>query len=153
MVAAVTAERGNDRAAKRMLDDGKTSRRSIAKTAKRAAAAAKNKSLVDKMDSGDLSAEQVDVVAEASAKTGGAAGMDENFINKVANTDPDQAKALADDFVSKHQTKDGVQSEHERQRKLRRVAKYTSKKSHLDVHRRPPNTVRWRGRRSGRPCC
>jgi len=133
VVAAVTAKAGNDRSAKRMLDDGKTSRGSIAKAAKRAAAAAKNESLVDKMDSGDLSAEQVDVIADTSARTDGAAATDEDFIKKVANTDPDQAKAIANDFVAKHQTKDGVQSEHERQRKLRRTSRYTSKKSGLDV--------------------
>ncbi len=133
VVAAVTAQAGNDRAAKRMLNDGKTSRASIAKAAKRAAAAAKNESLVDKMDSGDLSAEQVDVIADTSAKTDGAAATDEGFIDKVANTDPDQAKAVADDYLAKHQTKDGVQSEHDRQRKLRRCSRYTSKKSGLDV--------------------
>jgi len=133
VIAAVTAESGDDRVAKRMLNDGKTSRGTIAKAAKRAAAAAKNKSLVDKMDSGDLSSEQVDVVADAASKTDGAAAVDESFINKIADTDPDQARSIADDFVAKHQTKDGVRTEHERQRKLRRTARYRSKKSGLDV--------------------
>ena len=118
VVAEVTAASGNDRRAKRMLDDGKTSRSAIAKAANRAAAAAKNEPLIDKMDSGDLSAEQVDLIADTAAKTDGAAATDEDFIAKVANTDPDQAKAIADDFVAKRQTKDGVQTEHERQRVL-----------------------------------
>ena len=133
VVASVTEKAGNDRSAKRMLDDGKTSRRSIARSAKRAAAAAKNKSLVDKMDKGELSSEQVDVIAETADKTDGAAATDEDFIAKVANTDPDQAKSIADKFIADHQTKDGVQSEHERQRTLRRTSRYTSKKSGLDV--------------------
>jgi len=133
VVAAVTAQSGDDRVAKRMLNDGKTSRGTIAKAARRAAAAAKNKSLIDKMDSGDLSTEQADVVADAASKTDGAAAVDESFIDRVANTDPDQAKSIADDFVAKHQTKDGIQTEHERQRKLRRTSRYTAKKSGLDV--------------------
>lgn len=133
VVAAVTSAAGNDRAARRMLDDGKTSRRTISRSAKRAAAASKNKSLVDKMASGDLSEDQVDVIADTSARTDGAAATDEDFINKIGATDPDQAKAIADDFVAKHQSKDDVQTEHGRQRKLRRTSRYTAKKSGLDV--------------------
>jgi hypothetical protein len=133
VVAAVAAKTGDDRAVKRMLDDGKTSRRTISRSAKRAAAASKNKSLIDKMASGDLSEEHVDVIADTATKTDGAAATDEDFINKIGNTDPDQAKSIADDYIAKHQTKDDVHTEHQRQRKLRRNLRYLSKKSGLDT--------------------
>ncbi len=133
VVAAVTAKTGDDRAAKRMLDDGKTSRRTISRSAKRAAAASRNKTLVDKMAAGDLSEEQVDVIADTSSKTDGAAATDEDFINKISRTDPDQAKSIADDYVAERQTKHDIDTEHQRQRTLRRTARYLSKKSGLDT--------------------
>ena len=131
-VAAIAAARG-ERAAKRALKDGKTSKGAIAKAAKRAEAAAKNSELIDKLAAGDLSEEQLDVIADTAAKTDGEAAVDVAFIDDVAAADPDQGQSIAKDFIADRATKDGVQSEHERQRALRRASKYHSKKSGLDT--------------------
>jgi len=135
VVATVTAATGSDAAARRMLNDGKRSKAAIAKAAKRGDVAAKNPGIVDKLASGDLSSEHVDVIADTDtdAKTNGAASADAAFIAAVAATNPDQAKAVADRFVADKTDPDGLQSDHDRQRNQRRTVSYRSKKSGLAV--------------------
>ncbi len=124
---------GSDRAAKRAMNDGKTSKRSMAKAAKRGDAASKNAALIDKVANGELSEEQLDVIADASAKTDGAAAADNNFIDEIASVDPDQGETIKDDYLADRATADGTQTEHDRQRALRRALRFASKKSGLDV--------------------
>lgn len=123
---------GDTRDAERMLADGKTSKREQRKKAARAKAVGDNADLADKMATGAMSEEQVDVIADASARTGGDAATDSDLIDEVAAVPPEQGKALVDDYVAKRATADGVQSEHDRQRKLRRALQYYAKKNGLD---------------------
>lgn len=140
-IAAVEAEilaehvrdDGNTRDAERLLADGKTSRREQRKKARRAKAVGQNNGLADKMATGELSEEQVDVIAGASAKTDGDAARDSDLIDKIADVSPEQAQTIADDYLAARATADGVQTEHERQRALRRASTYFNKKNGLDT--------------------
>lgn len=140
-IAAVEAELlaehvtsdGNTRAAERLLADGKTSKREQRKRATRAKAVNDNAGLAAKMAAGEMSEEQVDVIAHASDKTNGNAAVDSDLIDKVAAVPPEQGKAIADDYVASQATADGVQTEHDRQRKLRRAITYYAKKNGLDA--------------------
>jgi len=131
VVAKLTTDTGNDRAAKRALDDGKTSRAATNKAAKRGEAAAKNADLIDKVAAGDLSEEQLDVIADTAAKTDGAAATDSDFIDKVAGVDPDQAQNIAKKFIADHADPEGTQTEHDRMRANRKAANYYAKKDGL----------------------
>ena len=132
-VATLKEQTGSDRAAKRAMNDGKTSKRSIAKAAKRGDAAAQNPDLVDKAANGELSEEQLDVIADAAARSDGEAACDDDFINDIASVDPDQGETIKDDYLAKRATADGTQREHDRKRALRRAVRYASKKTGLDV--------------------
>ena len=135
VIAKANATPGGERIAKRALNDGKTSRSTINKKTRRAEVAAKNSALVDKVAEGELSPEQLDVIAETSAKTDGAAAVDEAFIGAVAGVDPDQAKVIADKFVADHSDPDKVQSEHDRQRAMRAARKNKAGLHGLDTIR------------------
>ena len=135
VIAKANATPGGERVARRGLNDGKTSRSTIAKKKRRAEVAAKNSALVDKVAEGELSPEQLDVIAETSAKTDGAAAVDEEFIGAVAGVDPDQAKVIADKFVADHADPDKVQSEHDRQRAMRAARKNKAGLHGLDTIR------------------
>lgn len=126
-LAEITKATGDDRAAKKALQDGKTSKTAIKRAIKRGAAAAANPGLLDKAANG-MSEEQFDVIADTADKTDGAAAVDDDFINDVAAVDPDQAKAVAAKFIQDRADKDKVQSEHDRQRRLRRAFRYISRK-------------------------
>lgn len=52
----------------------------MAKAAKRGDAASTNAGLIDKVANGELSEEQLDVIADAASKTEGAAALDTDFI-------------------------------------------------------------------------
>ena len=82
---------------------------------------------------GELSEEQLDVIADASAKTDGKAAVDNEFIDKIASVDPDQGETIKDDYLAERATARGTQTQHDRQRALRRALKYAAKKSGLDV--------------------
>jgi len=131
--AKLYLQTGSDRAAKRAMNDGKTSKRSMAKAARRGDAAAKNSSLADKVANGDLSTEQLDVIADASAKTDGAAAADSDFVDEIGSVDPDQGETIKDAYLAKEAKANGTQTEHDRQRALRRAVRYVSKKKGLDV--------------------
>jgi len=125
-LAAITKNDG-ERSARRAVDDGKTSKASARRAANRAKVAAKNPAVVDKMASGALSEDHLDVIADTAAKTDGAAAVDDAFIDRVGATTPDQAKAEAEKFVQNHNDPDGVQTEHDRQRAARRGVTYYNK--------------------------
>jgi len=140
-IAAVEAELlaehvtsdGDTRRAERMLSDGKTSKREQRKKAARARAVGENADLASKMATGEMSEEQVDVIADASAKTDGDAAINADLIDKVASVPPEQGKAIVDKYIADRATADGVQTEHNRQRALRRTVSYYAKKNGLDA--------------------
>jgi len=106
---------------------GKTSRAARRRSAKRATAVKANKDLADKMDQGELSGEQVDLLADSADKTGGASLTDKDLIDKVAAVDPDKGKSVIDDFVAKSSSSDKEQSRHDRQRRKRRASRFRTK--------------------------
>ena len=113
-IAAVEAELlaehvtsdGDTRRAERLLSDGKTSKREARRKAARAKAVGENAELADKMATGEMSEEQVDVIADASAKTDGHAATDDELIDRVAAVSPEQGKGLVDDYVAARATAD-----------------------------------------------
>ena len=122
---------GDTRKAQRAAGDKKTSRAERRKRANRAKAVDKNPSLADKMATNEMSEEQVDVIADAANKSDGAAAVDEDLIDKVASVDPDQGRGIAKEWLAKRATAKGTQTEHDRQRALRRAFNYYSKKNGL----------------------
>lgn len=127
-LAGVVGADGDSRGAARAAGrGGKTSKREARRRGKRAAAVAKNAALADKMASGDLSGEQVDAIADASAKSDGAAAVDDDLIDSVANATADQSKKIADDWLADRADAESTQTEHDRQRRLRRASRYTNK--------------------------
>lgn len=129
----VTAE-GDARAAEKILGDGKTSRRETRRRAKRAKAnASSGGALGSKMASGELSIEQADHIADAADRSDGDAARDKAFIDAISGADPDRGRQIKDEWLAARETAGGRQSEHDRQRALRRVQSYHSKKHGLGV--------------------
>lgn len=124
---------GNTRQAEKLLRGSKSSRGSKNKKLGRAKVVGKNASLGDKLADDELSEEQLDLIADASAKSDGAAAVDADFIGQIAGADPDAGRSIKDDWLANRATADGTQSEYELQRALRRTQSFTSKNSGLDV--------------------
>ena len=101
--------------------DGKTSKASAKKKARRAKATNANPDLSDRLAKGDMSSEQVDVIADAAEETDGAAACDEELIDTVANTNPEQGKRKAREYVNKRRDADDVQRRFDRQNRKRGV--------------------------------
>lgn len=123
---------GDTRRAESMLDDGQTSKREQRRKANQAKAIEKNNDLASKVADGDLGEEQLDVIADASERTGGQAAVDDELIDRVAAVPPEQGKNIVNDYVAERATADGVQTEHDRQRALRRASKWHHKAKGID---------------------
>ena len=132
ILAEFVHDDGDTRRAERMANDGRTSSRERRKQAARAAAVAKNQGLADKLANDEINEEQLDVIADASARTDGEAAVDAELIDKVASVPPERGKSIVDDYVADRATKDGVQTEHDRQRALRRASNYSNKAKGLE---------------------
>ena len=104
--------------------DGKTSKATAKKRARRAKATNANPDLADRLADGDMSSEQVDVIAEAAEETNGEAACDQDLINTVASTNPEQGKKKAREFVNKRRNQDDVQKRFDRQRRKRGVYRH-----------------------------
>ena len=127
-LATVIDTTGNTKVAESIAGKGgKTSRAARRRSAKRASAIKTNSALADKMSDGELSGEQVDVLADAAEKTQGASLTDETLIGEVAAVDPDKAKSVIDDFVAKSSSSGKEQTRHDRQRRKRRVSRFRTK--------------------------
>jgi hypothetical protein len=124
---------GNTRDAAKLLRSDKTSRGNKSKKLARAKAVGKNAALADKLVDDEMGEEQLDLIAEASDKSGGAAAVDTKLIDKIAGADPDTGRSIKDDWLANRATAGGAQSEHDRQRALRRRQSFTSKKTGLGV--------------------
>ena len=101
--------------------DGKTSKATAKRKARRAKATNANPDLADRLAKGDMSSEQVDVIADAADETDGAAACDEELIDTVASTNPEQGKRKARDYVNKRRDADDVQKRFDRQNRKRGV--------------------------------
>ena len=111
--------------------DARTSKRSAKQRTKRAKAVNVNPALATKLKKGELSTDQADVLADAADKTDGAAATDDELVDKVAATPPDQAKRLVDDWVRAHTEAEDVQDRYDRQRRRRCVKRW---KTDRDTH-------------------
>ena len=124
---------GNTRDAEKLLANSKASRNTKRRIVNRAKAVGRNASLGDKLANDELSEEQLDLIADASAKSNGAGAVDETLIADIAAADPDKGRSIKDDWLAARASVDGTQTEHDRQRALRRTQSYNSKKTGLGV--------------------
>ena len=106
---------------------GKTSKAARRRSAKRAGAVKVNSAIADKMEQGDLSGEQVELLADAADKTQGASLTDDTLIDKVAAVDPDKGKSVIDDHVADTSSSGKEQSRHDKQRRKRRTSRFRTK--------------------------
>ena len=127
LLAARLESGASQRSVERLLQKGdKTSKRTAKKRTKRAKAVNKNRTIADKLKTGELSPDQADVIADAADKTDGAAAEDEELVEELASTPPDQGRKIADEWVREHTDNDDVQDRHDRQRRLRNVRRWST---------------------------
>ncbi len=106
-----------------MKKSGRVSKGEAKRRTKRAAAVEKNPELATKLTTGSLSTEKVDLLADASDKTDGAAATDAALIDEVSNANPDQAKVIVRRFVDDHTSANDRDSRYAWQRRRRKVMK------------------------------
>ncbi len=126
-VLADRYEKGaSDRDVERMAagSDGKTSKAEAQKRARRAKATNANPGLADRLANGSMSTEQADIIASAAASTDGEAACNEELIESVAATSPEQGQKKARAFVNERVDVDDVQKRHDRQNALRGVYRH-----------------------------
>lgn len=134
ILAPLIGDDGDTKAAEQVAGrGGKTSKREQKRKAKRAKAVKANKGLADKMANGEMSGEQVDVVADAAEKTGGDAAIDDDFIDHIAGVNPDQGRGIGREYVAKKATAGDTQTEHDIQRSKRQAIKYRNEKHGLSA--------------------
>jgi len=121
---------GDDRRARKMAGaSGRRSKRAARAAARRAAAVSKNNKLADDLESGDLSSEQFDAIADAAASDDSAA-TDQDFIDEIKKRNADQARRLA--AKRKHRERP-AESEFDKQRRLRGARRWKDFESGLAV--------------------
>ena len=96
-----------------------TSKKEAKKRASRAKATNANPDIATKMENGEMSAEQADVVAEAAEATDGAAACDAELIEQVADASPEQGRKKAKKFVNDRRDADDVQTLYDKQARQR----------------------------------
>ena len=106
-----------------MKKSGKVSKGEAKKRTKRGKAVEKNPGLAKKMASGEISTEQIDLIAEASEQTDGEAAEDEKLIDDIAGANPDQGRKIARKYVDDHTDQNDRDDRYARQRKRRKVYK------------------------------
>ena len=124
------AEGASDRENEGLAGKGRASTKSESKKrAKRGAAVGENPKLGDDLAAGELGPDQVDAIAEAAGKTDGEAARDDELIEDVKSSAPEDARAIARRWVEDHNNPDGdgANARHQRQRRLRSVSKYMTK--------------------------
>ena len=129
LAAEVGADGDTGRARKMAGRSGRRSKRTARAAARRAAAVSRNQQLADDLESGDLSSEQLDAIADATASDETAA-TDTDFIEAIKKRNADQARQLA--ARRRHQRKE-AESEHTKQRRLRRASTWKDFESGLSI--------------------
>ncbi len=119
--------------ARRMAGAGqRRSKRAARAAASRAAAVAKNPVLADAVADGALAPEQLDIIADAM-KTDQSAATDPDLIQAVSGATVDQGRKIACDWAAAKANADDATTEHERQRRARRMFRYTNRRSGLSA--------------------
>ena len=98
---------GPDRETEDLADpEGKQSKKERKKKSDRAAAAKNNPELTEQLAEGEITAEQLDQLADADRKTDGAASKDDSLMVKVRASNADQSRLLIRDFVNQYNAAD-----------------------------------------------
>ena len=116
-IAAGATDRDNEKLAG---EGRKTTKKTAKKRAKRGKAVKENPDLAKDIASDDLGPEQADAIAEASSKTDGDAARDDELIDEIKNSSPDDADKIARRWVNKHNDIDEGNSAEKRRRRQRR---------------------------------
>ena len=123
-IAAGATDRDNEKLAG---EGRKTTKKTAKKRAKRGKAVKENPDLAKDIASGDLGPEQADAIAEAASKTGGDAARDDELIDEIKNSSPDDADKIARRWVNKHNDideGDSAEARRRRQRRSREVSRF-----------------------------
>ncbi len=105
--------------ARRAANSTDMSAREKNKRVKRGKAVANNPELAEKVASGEMTAEQLDAVANADARSNGAAANDSALVDAITDAPVDQAKGIVDDWIADRTSQADADKEHQRQRALR----------------------------------
>ncbi len=105
----------------------KKSKKQRKTAAKRATTARNNPELVSHIEDGSVTPEQLDALADADTKTDGAASKDADLLETVRSSNGDQSNDAIKSFVEQHNAAD-EETQHQRQRRLRKVSKFTTKR-------------------------
>lgn len=115
----------NDRDVENSLrKDGQTSKAEAKRRAKLAKATNANPDIATRLENGSLSTEQADIIAGAAEETDGEAACDEELIDDVASTTPEQAKKKVRKYVNKRRSADDVQKRFDKQNRQRGVYRH-----------------------------
>ena len=112
---------------------GGVSKSEAKKRTSRGSAIKKNPKLAKKLTDGDLSTEQIDVLADAADKTDGAAARDDKLIDELSGANPDIGRGIARRFVEDHNTPNDRNTRYEKQRAWRKVSKGRSESGNAQV--------------------
>lgn len=127
LIARRTQAGHSDRSTEGVIkQSGGISKGEAKKRTSRAATIEKNPKLAKKLVDGDISTEQIDLIADASSKTDGLAAHDDELIDEVSAINPDLGRAVARKFIDDHMTPEERLSRYERQRKRRKAYKRRS---------------------------
>lgn len=118
IVAEQQAAGASDRQVDQLLGRD-TSRAERERAKKRARTVGRNRDLADRVDHGELSAVQLDALAEADAKTEGQAATDPDLLASLAAGDGDSARKIADRWVAAQQSEADLEARRKDQRKRR----------------------------------
>lgn len=124
VLAAVVVADGDAKRASRLAKQRGSSRRDSQRRAQRASAVAKNPGLGEQLTAGKLSAEGLDVLAEAAAKSDDEALFDERLIEQVTKAGPDQGRKIAKQWLHDRDDAKTAGEKFERQKKLRSARRY-----------------------------
>ena len=116
-IAAGASDRDNEKLAS---EGRKTTKKTAKKRAKRGNAVKENPDLAKDIASGDLGPEQADAIAEASSKTDGDAARDDELIDEIKSSSPEDADKIARRWVNNHNDIDEGDSAEARRRRQRR---------------------------------
>ena len=116
-IAAGATDRDNEKLANK---GRKTTKKTAKKRAKRGKAVKENPDLAKDIASGELGPEQADAIAEAASKTDGDAARDDQLIDEIKNSSPEDADKIARRWVNTHNDTDEGDAAEKRRRRQRR---------------------------------
>jgi hypothetical protein len=124
-----------DRQNEQLLGRGhKTTSADAKKRVKRANAVNENPDLADDLANEELGPEQLDAIATGSAKSNGDAARDPKLIERVKNSNPDDATTIVNEWVDGHTSPDQHETRRNRQRRTRKISRFMNKRGNDVLH-------------------